>query len=132
MIETIIAIVIAVASPALAWVISSRMFEAKVTEWRQSVSERLERIERAQAAVDLAAFRAMDTRREYDWVHWRQDIEARLAGHVKGQADWRHQEYAPEARRLSSSLAQMQQQIADHDRRIERVERKVFNGGSHA
>lgn len=132
MIETIIAIVIAVASPVLAWVISSRMFEAKVTEWRQSVSERLERIERAQAAVDLAAFRAMDTRREHDWVHWRQDIEARLAGHIKGQADWRHHEYGPEARRQSSSLAQMQQQIADHDRRVERVERKVFNGGSHA
>lgn len=127
--ELAVAIAIAVVSPALAWVISARMFEAKVTEWRQHVTDRLERIEKAQALTDLAAFRAMDTRREHDWVNWRADIEERFNTSVRGQADWRHHEYAPEARAQSRAIAGMQEQITGLKERADRIERKVFNGG---
>lgn len=128
---TVVAVVIAVVSPAVAWLIQSRLFEAKTSEWRQSVTERLERIEMVQSQADLAAFRAMDNRREMDWINWRRDIEMRFEAHIKGQADWRHHEYAPEARRQSQAIATIQEQIVSLKDRMDRLERKVFNGARH-
>lgn len=127
-IETLIAITISVVSPVLSWVMTSRIFEAKTTEWRQSVTERLERIERCQPSLDLAKFEAMDRRREMDWASWRSDIEVRLGAHIKAQADWRHNEYAPEARNQSRAIAGMQETIGGIKERCDRLERRVFNG----
>jgi hypothetical protein len=127
-VEIIVSIVIAIASPAVAWVIQSRMFEAKTTEWREAVSDRLKRLEQTYSMSDLASFRAMDNRREMDWVNWRRDLEERFSVNVKGQADWRHNEYAPEARAQSRAIAGMQEQITALKERADRIERKVFNG----
>lgn len=130
-IEAWIAIAIAVLSPVASWVIQSRLFEAKTSEWRQSVTERLDRIEKAQGLTDLASFKAMDQRREMDWAQWRQSVDLQLLAIVKSFADWRHNDYAPEARAQSRAIASMQEQITGLRERADRIERKVFNGGRH-
>jgi hypothetical protein len=128
-VEAWIAVAIAVLSPAASWVIQSRLFEVKTSEWRQSVTERLDRIEKAQGLTDLASFKAMDQRREMDWVEWRRSVDQRIDAIIRGFADWRHNDYAPEARVQSRAIASMQEQISGLKDRADRVERKVFNGG---
>lgn len=127
-IEAWIAIAIAILSPAASWIIQSRLFEAKTGEWRQSVTERLERIERTQGLSDLASFKAMDQRREMDWAQWRQSVDLQMLAIVKSFADWRHNDYAPEARAQSRAISTMEEQIRGLKERNERLERKVFNG----
>jgi hypothetical protein len=128
-VEAWIAIAIAILSPAASWLIHSRLFEAKTGEWRQSVTERLERIERTQGLTDLASFKAMDARREMDWAQWRQSVDLQMQQIIKSFAEWRHNDYAPEARAQSRAIASMQEQIAALKERAERIERKVFTGG---
>lgn len=128
--SVIVAIAIAVATPVATWLIQSRMFEAKTSEWRNSVIDRLDRIEATQAQTDLAAFRAMDTRREIDWIRWREDTDKRIEAERKGQADWRHHEYAPEARKQSTNITMLQEQVMSLKDRVGRIEHRVFNGSS--
>lgn len=127
-VEAWIAIAIAILSPSVSWMIHSRMFEAKTSEWRQSVVERLERIEKMQGLSDLASFKAMDQRREMDWAQWRSSVDVQLVATLKGFAEWRHNDYAPEARAQSRAIASMQEQIAALKERADRLERRVFNG----
>lgn len=126
-VEAWIAIAIAILSPAASWLIHSRLFEAKTGEWRQSVTERLERIEKTQGLTDLASFKAMDARREMDWAQWRAATDLQVAAIIKGFAEWRHNDYAPEARKQSHMLSTMEEQIRSLKEQLARIERQVFN-----
>jgi hypothetical protein len=127
-VEAWIAVAIAILSPAVSWIIHSRMFEAKTSEWRQSVAERLQSIENSLKQTDLASFRAMDERREMDWAHWRDAVDQQLVSIVKAFGDWRHNEYAPQARQQSHAISTIQEQISGLKERSDRLERRVFNG----
>ena len=127
-VEAWIAVAIAILSPAVSWMIHSRMFEAKTSEWRQSVSARLESIENNQKQTDLASFKAMDSRREMDWSHWRESVDVQLVAIVKAFGDWRHNEYAPQARQQSHAISTIQEQISGLKERSDKLERRVFNG----
>lgn len=127
-VEAWIAIAIAILSPAASWLIQSKLFAEKTSEWRQSVVERLERIEKTQGLTDLASFKAMDQRREMDWAQWRHSVDMQLPAILKGFADWRHNDYAPEARSQSRAISTMEEQIRSLDKRAANLERKVFNG----
>lgn len=127
-VEAWIAIAIAILSPVVSWLVQSRLFEAKTNEWRQAVTERFERIEKAQGLSDWQSFKAMDSRREMDWAQWRLSVDQQLRANVQAFADWRHNDYAPEARKQSSAITTMEEQIRSLRERQERLERKVFNG----
>jgi hypothetical protein len=127
-VEAWIAIALAVLSPAVAWLIQSKLFAEKTSEWRQSVTERLDRIEKTQGLSDLASFKAMDARREMDWAQWRHSVDLQLLAIVKSFADWRHNDYAPEARAQSRAISTIEEQIRSLDKRIGHLERRVFDG----
>jgi hypothetical protein len=92
--------------------------------------------------IRFERFEAMDTRREQDWKDWREQLDQTLrereaASQRNAESLYRLGERMGAQEKRSDSLhdwkhkigeAYLPRAVDDHHRRLERLERKVFNG----